>query len=210
MSDNRRLKIKPGVIWLVCLVILVLVLLLTWKPILRQFADFLDVSQIPSKSDVLFVLGGGTGAREELGAKLYQQGLASMVIASGEEVTMPGIHLTFAQISADYLTVLGVPLDAITLFTATTSTRDEAQQCLDLIRQKGWTSVIVVTDSFHTRRTWLVYRQIFRNSGVKVTLVAAKSSWYQPDHWWNDERSLLAIVGEYQKLAYYLVKGYIF
>ncbi|MHB1356724.1 MAG: YdcF family protein [Anaerolineae bacterium] len=210
MTGICKQKIKPGIILLICLVILVLVLIFTCKPILRQFAYYLDVNQTPGKSDVLFILGGGTGAREELGAKLYQQGLAPTVITSGEEVLLPGIQRTFAQISADYLVVLGVPLDAIILFTTTTSTRDEAQQCLDLIRQNGWTSVTVVTDSFHTRRTWLVFRQIFRNTGIEVTLVASNSSWYQPDHWWNDERSLLAIVGEYQKLAYYLVKGYIF
>ena len=210
MAGARGIKVKPGIIILVCLIVFVLLLTFSWKPILRQFAYFLDVNQSPSESDVLMVLGGGTGAREELAVKLYQQGLAPVVIASGEEVLLPGIHRTFAQISADYLEVLGVPLDAITLFTATTSTRDEALQCLDLARQKGWTSIIVVTDSFHTRRSWLVYRRMYRESGVKFTMVAAHSSWYQPEHWWNDERSLFAIVGEYQKLAFYLVKGYIF
>jgi uncharacterized SAM-binding protein YcdF (DUF218 family) len=210
MAFVRKLRVKPGIIALGFLFIVTIVLILAWKPILRQFAFILEVSQDPSKSDVLFVLGGGTGAREELGTKLFQQGYAPVVITSGEEVLLPGVRRPFAEISADYMQALGVPLDAITLFTTTTSTRDEAQQCLALARQKGWKSVIVVTDSYHSRRTWLVFRQILGNSGVKFTLVAAKSSWYQPEHWWNDERSLLAIVGEYQKLAYYLVKGYLF
>jgi len=210
MADVRKTKAKPGIILLACLIVFVLLLAVTWKPILRQFAHFLNVSQNPGKSDVLLVLGGGTGAREELGAKLYHQGLAPVVIASGEEVSLPGIYRPFACISADYLEVLGVPLDAIILFTTTTSTRDEALQSLDLAKQKGWASIIVVTDSFHTRRTWLVFRHVYRRSGVQFTMVAAHSSWYQPELWWNDERSLLAIVGEYQKLIYYLYKGYIF
>lgn len=209
MADARKTKTKPGIILLPCLIVFILLLVFTWRPILRQFAYFLDVNQDPSKSDVMIVLGGGTGAREELAAKLYQQGLAPVVIASGEELLLPGMHPTFAQISADYLGVLGVPLDAIILFTTTTSTRDEVLQSLDLARQKGWTSIIVVTDSFHTRRSWLVFRHIYSGSGVQFTMVAAQSSWYQPEHWWNDERSLLAIIGEYQKLAYYLFKGYI-
>jgi uncharacterized SAM-binding protein YcdF (DUF218 family) len=142
------------------------VLTLTWKPILRQFANSLEVSQDPSKSDVLLVLGGGTGTCEELGTKLFQQGYAPAVITSGEGVLLPGVRRPFADISAVYMQVLDVPLDAITLFTTTTSTRDEAQQCLALARQKAWKSVIVVTDSYHSRRTCLVYRQILGNSGI--------------------------------------------
>lgn len=210
MADARKAKAKSGIILLACLIVFVLLLAFTWKPILRQLAYFLDVNQNPGKSDVMMVLGGGTGAREELAAKLYQQGLAPVVIASGEELLLPGIHRTFAQISTDYLEVLGVPHNSIILFTTTTSTRDEALQSLDLAKQKGWRSIIVVTDSFHTRRTWFVFRQVYRGSGVQFTMVAAHSSWYQPEHWWNDERSLLAIVGEYQKLVYYLFKGYVF
>jgi uncharacterized SAM-binding protein YcdF (DUF218 family) len=209
MPGIRKRKNKLVII-LACFVILFLALFITWKPILRQCAYFLDTSQSPTKSDAMIVLGGGTGAREEMGARLYRQGLAPNVIASGEEVLLPGIHSSFAQISADYLVVLGVPLDAITLFTTTTSTRDEAQQSLTLAKQKGWTSIIVVTDRYHTRRAWLTFRNIYQKSGIKVTMVAVQSSWYLPEHWWKDERSLLAIVGEYQKLAYYLVKGYIF
>jgi uncharacterized SAM-binding protein YcdF (DUF218 family) len=165
MPGIRKRKNKLVII-LACFVILSLALFITWKPILRQCAYFLDTSQSPTKSDAMIVLGGGTGAREEMGARLYRQGLAPNVIASGEEVLLPGIHSSFAQISADYLVVLGVPLDAITLFTTTTSTRDEAQQSLTLAKQKGWTSIIVVTDIYHSRRSWLTFRNIYCGSGV--------------------------------------------
>jgi hypothetical protein len=103
------------------------------------------MSQDPSKSDVLLALGGGTGTCEELGTKLCQRGYAPAVITSGEGVLLPGVRRPFADISADVMQVMDTPLDAITLFTTTTSTRDEAQQCLALARQNGWKSVIVVT-----------------------------------------------------------------
>jgi uncharacterized SAM-binding protein YcdF (DUF218 family) len=210
MANTRKMKPGPLVVLLASVLILVLALVLALKPILRTCAYLLEVSQNPTKSDTLIVLGGGTGAREERAARLYQQGFAQVLIASGDEVQFPGIHVTFAQMSADYLVALGVPSSAIILLPATTSTRDEATQSLELAGQKGWTSLIVVTDSFHSLRAWLTFRQVYRRSGIRVTIVAVQSNWYQPEQWWVDERSLLAIASEYQKLAYYLFKGYLY
>ena len=47
---------------------------------------------------------------------------------------------------------------------------------------------------------------VFRDSGLSYSLVASSPQWWDADGWWRDERSAQAVIMEYIKLAYYLVK----
>jgi uncharacterized SAM-binding protein YcdF (DUF218 family) len=124
---------------------------------------WLRIDQPPVAADAIVVLGGGDGSREERGATLYHQGLAPVVISSGEQLHLPGIDETFAAVSANYLVALGVPRDDIIELPTTTSTYDEAVQTLTLARERGWRTVLVTTDAFHTRRAYLTFQKVYRD-----------------------------------------------
>jgi uncharacterized SAM-binding protein YcdF (DUF218 family) len=193
-----------------CLPLVVLLLLvLTARWWLPGLARALVVDQPLAPANAILVLGGGDGSREDRALALYQQGLAPVIIVSGEKPYLPGEQQTFAEISAAYLHTGGVPDEALLLLTTTTSTRDEAVQSLQLAQEQSFSSLIVVTDAYHARRASLAFYKVYRRANVRLTFVSAYPSWLLPDSWWTEERPLIAVVEEYEKLLLYLFKGYI-
>ena len=211
-SDSSHIRISKRRLRLGCLTLLGAALLLALlHPLwLTAAAQMLILNQQPVPSDIILVLGGGAGEREGWAAELYQQGYAPIVVASGEMPHLPGETRSFAAISASYLESLGVPGSAIMTMTETTSTYDEALQSLELMRELGATSMIVITDPYHSRRAALTFRKVFRGQGTQITFSAAPDSWFSTNRWWTRERELLAVFEEYEKGIYYLIKGRLF
>lgn len=178
-----------------------------WLP---QVAHALAAGESPRPSDAILVLGGGYGERLDRALELYREGQAPLLVTSGEPPALPDFERPFAELAAGYLVARGVPPEAILTLPETTSTRDEAVQSLSLARERSWRSVLVVTAEHHCLRARLTFRKVYRGSGVEVAVVAARGDWFDPRTWWRSERSLLDVSQEYQKLAYYLLKGYLF
>lgn len=190
-------------------IILLLLLILGHRWWLPWLARALFVDQAPQRADALLILGGGDGSRQDRAIALYQEGLAPLIISSGERPYLPDFQRTFAEIGADYLIARGVPAESILLLEGTTSTYDEALASLNLAREWGLTSLIVVSDHYHLRRANLTFRRVYRGSEISLTFVAAHPSWFDVNAWWTQERSLMAVFEEYEKLVYYLLKGYL-
>lgn len=190
-------------------VILLLVGIITHRLWLPALARVLIVDQTPTEASAILVLGGGSSSRLDRALELYQAGQAPLVITSGESPRLPDFEQTFAELAADYLVRRGVPPDVISMMKDTTSTYEEAENSLRLAQDQGFTSFLVVTDDYHTRRSSLVFRRVYRDSNVRLIFVAARSDWFNPDAWWTEERSLLAVFGEYEKLLHHLLKGYL-
>ena len=192
------------------IIILVLVLLLGFRWWLTGLGQALVVDQPPVPSDAILILGGGDGSRQERALVLYQAGQAPLLLSSGEAPKLPDFTRSFAEIGADYLVARGVPREAILLMPEPTSTYEEATASLKLAQSKGWTSLLVVTDAPHTRCSSLVFRHVYRGSGIRVTFVAAHPAWFRPDSWWTGELGAMVVVEEYGKLVLYLFRGYLF
>lgn len=196
---------------LLLLIVGTLALLAISHPIwLKLLGQALIVDEAPQPVDLIVVLGGGAGEREDWGAFLYQRDYAPWIITSGEKPHTPGQKLAFAEIASDYLADLGVPKKAIIIMPETTSTRDEAIETLAIARQRGFDSIIVITDPYHMRRSRLTFRDVFAGQDIELTFSATPFTWFRVDGWWRRERDLMAVVGEYQKMAFYLLKGWLF
>lgn len=200
-------KAAPRGLWVALTVLLVLIV--GHRPILRGLGKALVVDESPVAADAILVLGGGGGARYDQAVALYRAGLAPVVISSGDEVELPGFDRTYAEFGADYMIALGVPAEAVQVQNDVTSTREEAVTVQKLAEQRGYRTLLVVTDNYHSGRARLTFRQVFRRSDIRLSFVASTPDWVDMDRWWTQERSLLAILQEYLKLGFYLLKGYI-
>lgn len=177
-----------------------------WLPL---FSRALNASQEAIPTDAIVVLGGGSGSRQELAVTLYNKGYAPALVSSGEAPHLPGFEQSFAKLGADYMVGLGAPREALILLPDTTSTRDEALACMQLAREYELTSLLVITDSYHTRRARMAFRKVFDGSEVRIIVAGAEPAWFEANNWWTQERSLLAVLEEYATLALYAAKGWI-
>jgi len=169
-----------------------------WLPFV---GEALNVRQDVRSADVIIVLGGGDGDREEYGSILYRRGLAPHIISTG------------APLGTDVATVSlvrrGVPRQAVLLANGTQNTHEDALRSRDLMKQHGWRTALLVTDPYHMRRSLWTFRTAFAGTDLQVRPAPVASGWFDANHWWQNEQSFVAVDEEYLKLAFYLARGYI-
>jgi uncharacterized SAM-binding protein YcdF (DUF218 family) len=118
------------------------------------------------EADVIIVLGAGdtgTTRRATHAAMLYQQGYAAHVLCTGITIAGDSAH-TEANWCAQILQQHGVPDNAILLEEHSLSTEENAIESAVIMRTRGWSSAVIVTDDFHLfRANWL-----FEQRGVRA------------------------------------------
>jgi uncharacterized SAM-binding protein YcdF (DUF218 family) len=175
---------------------------------LRTLGEFLVVPEnLPTHADAIVVLGGGgnRGNREQQAADLFRRGLAPIVITTGGPVAGEVARATYAEWSLQRLVRRGVPANAAFATNEGDSTATDALGVRRVADARGWHDLLLVTDSWHTRRTKLIFDQVFRGTGVRLYASPAPNEHYVADAWWTDEEGAISLTSEYIKLAAYVV-----
>src|SRR5260370_7968902 len=95
----------------------------------------------------------------------------------------------------------GVPRDKIVRFAHDAdSTLEDAQALAKLAKERKWHSVIVVTSNFHTRRARYIFQRIFPQ-GMEVRAASARDADFDPDHWWENRKSLKKLTPEFPAIV---------
>ncbi len=176
-----------------------------WLPTIGRFLVVEDPTQ---PSDAVVALAGGGRSRVTGAAQLLEEGQASWLIVTNMPLNTPGIRVSYADLMRSEAIWQGVPEDRILQAPGTVrTTYEEAEAVRRLAEERGFRSLTVVTDSFHTRRAMMAFRDAFAGSSIDVFVQPARLGWYQPSVWWQDRDSLRETWTEYLKLALYLV-GY--
>jgi uncharacterized SAM-binding protein YcdF (DUF218 family) len=192
MRLNRRGRLALGVA-------LPLVSLLACIVPASQLGAFLTSIDRLSQADAIVVLGGGNGSRAYHAVDLYNQGYAPWVVFSGG--TRRGHSL--AQQTRAFAQGLGLPTSAALVADPARNTYQEAANLRRLAEREGWHSLIVVTDTLHTRRAARTFRAML--PGVTIYLSAAQDPGYDAAHWWDNKFGRRMVALEVIKLGFYWV-----
>ncbi|MCG6534133.1 MAG: hypothetical protein L7F78_05460, partial [Syntrophales bacterium LBB04] len=84
----------------------------------------------------------------------------------------------------------------------------EATIVLGALSKEGIKNALLLSNGFHTRRSFLVYQYVGRPLAIHIIPVAYFND-YQLDDWWLHEEGLREFTSELFKLVYYLIRGYI-
>lgn len=164
------------------------------------------------KADAIYVLGGTAFERPLEARDLYAAGWAPIIVLTQQradfgEVWLAEQGITFkseAQQQAELLERLGVPRGAVEIIGEQDSTADEADALLEIMRLRGWSSVIVVTSRQHTRRAGLAMRRVIGDRG-RVIVRASRYDRSDVDRWWASRSTLRFTLFETQRLMAYWV-----
>ncbi len=122
--------------------------------------DYRDVQPLQqTRFDAVFVLGGGThvsptgmpelslaGDRVMLAARLFRHDKADYIVCTGREATYSG-----ADQAATILQDIGVPQDRILQLDGS-NTKEEIALIAQMVEERGWSNVGLVTSAWHMRR----------------------------------------------------------
>ena len=185
--------------------VLLIVVVLAGEFILTAAGGILIIADPLRESDAIAVLsGGGDMSRVEEGSRLFMEKMGEWLVLTeitpreGDKVTET--TTLFKQIAIGE----GVPNSSILVTSqAAFSTRQEAVEILNLAQKRGFQSLIIVTDPFHTFRTRLIYRSVFRDSGIDLYVRPVRNHWYRSTTWWATSQGRQATLSEYIKIIAY-------
>ncbi|MDX8045502.1 YdcF family protein [Gracilibacillus sp. S3-1-1] len=166
------------------LVSLPLFFLLVGSVIFFNLHRFIVSQDTPEKVDAIIVLSGGLGEREEEGAKLYHEGYSDKIIVTGAPV---GWKTYSSDMMTEHLRALDVPKDAIYSFKGVTSTREEAELSIPMLRELHVQRLMVVTSKFHSARAKWIFQKTLKDEGIEVISVPVRDDVYDRNWWKNHE-----------------------
>ncbi|HZC66069.1 MAG TPA: YdcF family protein [Candidatus Dormibacteraeota bacterium] len=176
-------------IGLLFLVVLCGAVYLARGPLLRFAGESWIVDETFDHADAIIVLSDDNfyADRVTRAAELMRDGKAPIVVASGRRLRP---YAGIAELMQHDLIERGVPKEKIVVFAHDgDSTRDEAEALTNLIAEKKWTTVMLVTSNYHTRRARYIFRKVFP-SNVRLVVVSARDGDFDAQQWWQKRKSL--------------------
>ncbi|AEB11369.1 YdcF family protein [Marinithermus hydrothermalis] len=147
----------------------------------------------------------GAQHRAAAAARLVRAGYAEVLLITQIPLAEPGARARYvAQVQAVALQA-GLNPERIRVVPGyARTTYAEAQNARAFLEGRGWTSLIVVTDAYHTRRARLLFRRAFQGSGITVRVRPAEGG-APPEAWWTTPEGQRAVLSEYLKLMAHAV-----
>jgi uncharacterized SAM-binding protein YcdF (DUF218 family) len=190
---------RGGIIRRVLVALFVLLTLLSLYllrgPILRSAAQTFIAEDELQPADAIVVLGDDNypADRAARAAELFHARWAPVVVASGRYLRP---HAALADLMALDLAERKVPASAIIpLRHRAESTRAEAAAVAQLAGERRWRRLIVVTSSYHTRRSRFIFRDVLPED-LEVRVAPAADSGFDPQSWWQSREGRKTFVRE--------------
>lgn len=162
--------------------------------------NFLVSYEKPKNADVIVVLAGDKGTRTQYAVKLYKQGYASKIIVSGGIIYN---KTSIAELMKQQAEELGVPSDNIILEDKADSTFENAIFSKDILLKNDYRSAIIVTSNYHTRRSKMIFNNVFSGTNIQLTYCASGGEYFDQSKWWLSNKSAMIVINEYIKFIGY-------
>ncbi|MDO8744650.1 MAG: YdcF family protein [Candidatus Brocadiaceae bacterium] len=181
--------------------------------LLEPIARFLIVPDTQKPSESIVVLGGGLGVQRVIHAvKLYEKGIAPIIILTGQEMEFDGrkirfkdIKLTEPRLAGMLAKMYGVPEDILFFEERSQNTYEDAKYVKEDLLKMGIHSAIIVSDPFHMQRVSMIFRKVFKDTPVSLTFSPADDGEFLLGGLWSPGE-IKYILTEYTKIAYYIIR----
>lgn len=175
---------------------------------LFEAGSILDYAEPPVAADVIVVLAGNAPDRLIHALELRSLGYAQLLLVSNERVHTHGLETTWLALHRAGLSAPELPDSDLLVLDdpPPESTIDEAHRDANLLAGRGVHSALLVTDAFHSRRAYLLFRAAFAHRGLIVRSTPAADT-LGLGQWWAHPVAARRVAEEWVKLALYLGEG---
>jgi uncharacterized SAM-binding protein YcdF (DUF218 family) len=176
-------------------------------PLLTGLAKTWVVDDPLTKADAIVVLGGHADLRAPEAARLYQAGIAPLILYMDVKLSPSaqiGIVPSEREQTRRLLLTNSVPETAMmAIGDGVTNTYEESQAVRAWLEKSHASSIIIATDLAHTRRVRWLFRKQLKGSGAQIHVHAVQPVEYSVANWWKHEEGLIAFQNELIKYLYY-------
>jgi uncharacterized SAM-binding protein YcdF (DUF218 family) len=162
----------------------------------------------PIQADLIVTLGGGSGERDQMAARLYKAGYADKILITGMGRSSKAGLSYYQYPRSLFFLMQGIPVEALMFDGLAINTHQESINIAALMAAQHWRSVLVVSDPPHIQRINYCLETLFNNNGLSYRLIPSDIPSWHTGRWWQEPRWLFFCVSEAIKLVYYaLVYG---
>jgi len=145
--------------------------------VLVGIGAFLIVADPVERVDAVVVLSGDDGDRLAQAIELHKNGFAPHLVIT--DVTKTATRRLVQEAEE-----AGFPTERIHITrTQVDSTLDEALAVRELALENGWTTLMVVTDPFHSFRARFIFRREMRGFGIDIIIRSVIGHWFRSPSW---------------------------
>jgi len=171
---------------------------------LRGAGAYLIIADDLTPVDAIIIMGGGGEGRMNEALELYNEKYARIIILTetGERIE----DFDYLQSFDLRIQLLnnGVPSGNILITESeVTSTLEEAHAVKQLLERRQLSTAIIVTDPFHTKRTSIIFGDVFSGQDIKLYFRPVTPSWYTSRTWFLTADGWKFTILEYIKLLAY-------
>jgi uncharacterized SAM-binding protein YcdF (DUF218 family) len=172
------------------------------KAIKKQLLTHNDTVEI-GKYKIKFLVDENTDYERTLtAARLFREGQVRLVIVTGGE---PGPGDSAESLRAVAIRA-GVPPERIRMEQVSRSTYGSMVAIRPILEREGVRSLTVVTSPYHQRRVlWCARRTL---AGLDIVSRPSEPAGWKPEGWWKTRWNRGIVLGEYAKIAYYILRGW--
>ncbi len=202
-------------LWVLTPLALMVFVIVISGALFRMLGDMVVVDDKAPSADAVVVLNTDIELYPRLiqAADLYRRGLTENIVINGNRKTDTLRDLEakgfktccpWYSDSVSILTMFGVPDDKIIPISIEDAydTVSEADAVGRELIKKKWTTVIITTSKYHTRRAKFIWQKMFGKQ-LTIYMVSAKTDPYDPHSWWKDGRQIRWLLAEYGAWIFY-------
>jgi len=185
-------------------------------PILTALGNYLIVEHPLKEANLIVCTPGSPLEQSLMAAELYKRGLAPRIFIP-EETPPDGLQILkeqggrYPETSGLFITTLkslNVPKSAFIVGrNAVDSIQEEAEEVREMVMEKEYRSMIIVTSPSSARRAYLIFKKVFDGEKLEIMIAPSQYSDFKADNWWTRDKYLNEVVFECQKLLYYTIKN---
>ncbi len=215
--ESRRFKGQSIVKWIFFTVFIGYMVISYYRvPLLTALGNYLIFEHPLKKADLIVCTPGSPLEQSLMAAELYKKGLAPRIFIP-EETPPDGLEILKAQggrypeASGLFITTLkslNVPGSAFIVGkNAVDSIQEEAEEVREVVMEKGYGSIIIVTSPSSARRAYLIFKKVFDGKKLEIIISPSQYSDFKGDNWWKRDKYLNEVIFECQKLLYHTIKN---
>lgn len=148
--------------------------------------------------DAVVVLSGGAGDRLALAVEMHEKGLAPNLVITDTERSSNALLRSEAidgGFKRETVYITDLPVE---------STYDEALAVGDFALGKGWESLMIVTDPYHSFRTRFIFRRELGDSGITIFVRPVVGHWFTSSTWFFRQEGWQFVFLEIAKFFNYM------
>ena len=215
--ESKRFKGQSIVKWIIFTLFIGYMVISYYRvPLLTALGNYLIFEHPLTKADLIVCTPGSPLEQSLMAAELYKRGLAPHIFIP-EETPPDGLEILkarggrYPEASELFITTLkslNIPVSACTVGKHTVdSIQEEAEEVREVVMEKGYRSIIIVTSPSSARRAYLIFEKVFDGEKLEIIISPSQYSHFKADNWWKRDKYLNEVVFECQKLLYHTIKN---